>query len=78
MQPTGPSSQEAKRLICRDCSWNAETADGENRENADRSAIDHHVTTGHSIETSNASQPTGIGTGRWKGTATAVHGRGDD
>lgn len=77
MQPTGPS-KAVKRLVCRNCGWKTEISDGEDRENVDRAAIDHHATTGHSIEASNASRQIDVGTGRRKTVPATVHGRGDD
>lgn len=56
MQPTGPSVESVKHFVCRNCSWETERAGSESRENADREAIDHYVTTGHSVEASDPSR----------------------
>jgi hypothetical protein len=52
MQPSHPSAESTKRLVCRDCDWRTNRTDVENGENVDRAAIDHYTTTGHSIEAS--------------------------
>lgn len=59
MQPTGPSAEPMKHLVCRECSWKTERTDFESRESADRAAIDHYVATGHSIEVPDEAQSDG-------------------
>lgn len=77
MQPTGPSFETMKRLVCQDCSWKTESSTDEDRERGDRAAVDHHATTGHSIEASNASRAPRVDTVRWV-APTAVRGQADD
>lgn len=77
MQPTGPSAEPIKRLVCRDCDWTTERTDGESRENADRAAIEHYAATGHSIESSNEGRQTGSG-GSMGEASSVVRGRSDD
>ncbi|WP_336343894.1 hypothetical protein [Halalkalicoccus ordinarius] len=76
MQPTGPSAEPTKRLVCRDCNWTTKRTDGESRESADRAAIGHYTATGHSIESSDAFQRSG--SDATNATSSALQGRSDD
>lgn len=76
MQPTGPSAEPTKCLVCRDCNWTTKRTDGESRESADRAAIEHYTATGHSIESSDAFQQSGSSAA--DATSSALHGRSDD
>lgn len=77
MQPTGPSAEPTKRLVCQDCNWTTERTDGESRENVDRAAIEHYAVTGHSIESSNEGRRAGSGSSMG-GASSVVRGRSDD
>lgn len=76
MQPTGPSAEPMKCLVCRDCNWTTKRTDAESRESADRAAIEHYTATGHSIESSDAFHQSGSHAAN--ATSSALHGRSDD
>lgn len=77
MQPTGPSAEPTKRLVCRECNWTAKRTGSESRESANRAAIDHYTATGHSIESSDEHRRSGSD-GSAGAASSVVHGRSDD